>query len=70
MAKAILSERHRLLLTMLEAVYVHTVEEKAIVAIRPRPAFLPIFEVATTREGSGVVLISENKLPPATTAKR
>ena len=54
-----LSERRKLLLTMLEAVYVDTVEEKSVVAIRPKPAFVPLFEVATTREGSGVVLISE-----------
>ena len=59
-----LAERRKLLLTMLDAVYVDTVEEKAIVAIRPKPAFMPLFEVATTREGSGVVLIVEKDLPP------
>ena len=53
----------KLLLTTLDAVYVDTVEEKSIVAIRPKPAFQPIFEIATTREGSGVVLINE---PPQT----
>ena len=46
-------------LPMLEAVYVDAVEEKAVVAIRPKPAFRPLFEVATTREGSEVVLINE-----------
>ena len=60
---ATLGERRRLLLTMLEAVYVDTVEEKTVVAIRPRPAFRPLFEIATTRAGSGVVLINE---PPQT----
>ncbi len=60
-----LSERRKLLLAMLEAVYVGTVEEKAILAIRPRSAFMPIFEVATTQEQSNVVLIRENKLPPS-----
>ena len=54
-----LSERRKLLLAMLEAVYVGTVEEKAILAIRPRSAFMPIFEVATTQEQSNVVLIRE-----------
>ena len=44
---------------MLDAVYVDTVDEKAIVAIRPKPAFQPLFEVATTREGSDVLLINE-----------
>ena len=62
--EADLSERRRILMTMLDAVYVDTIEEKAIVAIRPKPAFMPLFEVATTREGSGVVLISEKDMPP------
>ena len=47
---------------MLDAVYVDTVEEKSIVAIRPKPAFRLLFEVANTREGSGVVLINEPPL--------
>ena len=42
--------------------YLDTVEEKAVVAIRPKPAFIPLFQVATTREGSGVVLINEMPL--------
>ena len=52
-----------LLMTMLDAVYVDTVEEKSIVAIRPKPAFQPLFEIANTREGSDVILINEP--PPA-----
>ena len=56
--EANLSERRQLLLTMLDAVYVDTVEEKSIVAIRPKPAFMPLFDVATTKEGSGVMLDS------------
>ena len=35
------------------------VEEKSIVASRPKPAVQPLFEKATTREGSDVVLINE-----------
>ena len=57
--RADLSERRRILMTMLSAVYADTVEEKRIVAIRPKPAFRALFEIATTREGSGVVLVSE-----------
>ncbi len=38
---------------MLDAVNVDAVEEKSIVAIRPKPAFRPIFEVATTRQDKG-----------------
>ncbi len=34
-----------------DAVYVDTVKEKSIVALRPKPAFRPMFEVATTKEG-------------------
>ena len=45
-------------MAMLDAVYVDTVEEKAAVALTPKPAFMPLFEVATTRQGSGVVLVS------------
>ena len=52
-------DRRRILLTMLNAVYVDTVEEKSIVTIRPKPAFRPLFEIASIREGSDVVLINE-----------
>ena len=62
--EANLAERRKLLLTMLDAVYVDTVEEKAVVAIRPKSAFVQLLEVATTREGSGVVLINEKEPPP------
>ena len=61
---ASLTERRKLLLTMLDAIYVDTVEEKYIVAIRPKPAFMPLFEVASTREESNVVLVLEKELPP------
>ena len=58
-AKANLEERRKLLLTMLDAVYVDIKESKSIVAIQPKAPFRPVFEVATTREGSGVLLIKE-----------
>ncbi len=47
---------------MLDGVYVDTVEEKAVVALRPKPAFQVLCQIAPTREGSGVVLYNEN--PP------
>ena len=59
-----LTERRRLLLSMLDAVYVDTIEEKSVVAMTPKPAFMPLFELATTREGSDVVLVLEKDLPP------
>ena len=55
-------ERRKLLLSMLDAVYVDSKEEKAIVAIRPKPAFRAIFQVVTSREESGVILIKEEPL--------
>ncbi|MFQ6026761.1 MAG: hypothetical protein ACE5Q6_04505 [Dehalococcoidia bacterium] len=58
-----MGERRKILMTMLEAVYVETVEERAIVALKPKPAFQALFQVATTREGSVVVLFPENENP-------
>ena len=53
--EASLAERRKLLITMLDAVYVDAVEEKPIVAIQPKPAFRALFEIASTRKGSEVV---------------
>ena len=55
--KSNLSERRQILTTMLDAVYMECKEEKSIVGIRPKPAFRPLFEIATMRTGSGVHLI-------------
>ena len=57
-----MGEQRKVLATMLEAVYVDTVEVKTIVALKPKPAFQALFQIATTREGSGVILYKEN--PP------
>ena len=57
--EADLAERRKLLMAMLDAVYVDTVEEKSVVAIRPKPAFRPIFEVATAHDGSEIALINQ-----------
>ena len=45
-----LEERRKLLLTMLDAVYVDAKDERLIVAVRPRALFKPVFQMATTRE--------------------
>ena len=42
----------------MNAVYVDARKEKAVIAIRPKPAFKALFEIATTRKGSGIVLIT------------
>jgi site-specific DNA recombinase len=44
---------------MLDAVYVDTKKTKSIVAIRPKPPFKPIFQVAVTKEGSDIRIINE-----------
>ena len=62
--EADLTERRKLLLGMLDAVYVDTLDERAIVAIRPKPAFMSLLDAATTRDGSGVVLVHEKGEPP------
>ena len=58
--KADLSERRRILMTMLEAVYVECRDEKQIVAIKAKPAFKPLFQIAITREESDVAIIQDN----------
>ena len=58
-----LEERRKLLLTMLDAVYVDS-KENAIVAIKPKAPFKPVFGVATTREGSEVVPVYDPEAEP------
>jgi len=58
-AEANLEEQRKLLLTMLDAVYIDTRQTKSIVAIRPKPPFKPIFQVAVTKEGSDIRIINE-----------
>ena len=48
---------------MLDGVYFDTKEAKSIVAIKPKPAFIPILRIAVTRERSQVVLLKEEDLP-------
>ena len=45
---------------MLDAVYMETKELKQLVEIHPKPAFGPVFQAATAREGSAKVLIKES----------
>ena len=55
--EADLAERHGLLLTMLDGVYVDARESRSIVMIRPKAQFRAVFWTAITREWSGVELI-------------
>ncbi len=50
---------------MLDGIYFDTKDAKSIVAIKPKPAFIPIFQVAVTREGSDVAQLKEEDLPPS-----
>ena len=54
-----LPERRQLLLSMLDAVYFDTKKNKSIVAIRPKPPFKPVFQVAASKERSGIHIINE-----------
>ena len=58
-SSADLGEQRKLLLTMLDAVYVDAKQTKSIVAIRPKPPFRPIFRVAASCEGSDIRIINE-----------
>jgi len=52
-------ERRELLLSMLDAVYFDSKTSKALVAVRPKPPFKRIFQVAASKEGSGIRIINE-----------
>ncbi len=58
-AGANLTERRQLLLSMLDAVYFDTKKSKSIVAIRPKPPFKPVFQVAASKEGTGIRIVNE-----------
>ena len=58
-AEANQEERRKLLLTMLDSVYVDAMKTKSIVAIRPKPPFKPVFQVAVSREGSDIHILNE-----------
>ena len=58
---ATIGERHMLLVNMLDGVYIDIKKAKRIVAIKPKPAFKPVFQVATTKSDSGVVLINDDE---------
>ncbi len=44
---------------MLDAVYVDAKQTKSIVAIKPKPPFKPVFQVAASREESDIRIINE-----------
>jgi len=52
-------ERRKLLLSMLDAVYVDAKKLKSIIAIKPKPPFRPVFQVAASRKGSNIRILNE-----------
>jgi site-specific DNA recombinase len=58
-SKANQEEKHKLLSTMLEAIYVDAKKNKSIVAIRPKPPFKPVFQVAASKKGSNIRILNE-----------
>ena len=44
---------------MLDAVYVDAKQYKTIVAIKPKPPFIPIFQVAVSKKESDIRIINE-----------
>jgi len=60
-AKANLEERRKLVLCMLDAIYVDTKETKAVVAMLPKAPFRPVCSIVTARANSGVLIL---KQPP------
>ncbi len=55
--RATLGERHELLTRMLDGVYVDMKGSRSVVAIKPKPAFRPLFRIATMRTESRVKLL-------------
>jgi site-specific DNA recombinase len=58
-SKANMQERRKLLLTMLDAVYVDAKKTKSIVAIKPKPPFKPVFQVAASHDTSNLFITNE-----------
>ena len=44
---------------MLDAVYIDAKKSRSIVAIKPKPPFKPILQVAASREGSNICILKE-----------
>ena len=44
---------------MLDAVYVDAKQTKSIIAIKPKPPFKPVFQVAASRQGSKIRILNE-----------
>ena len=53
-----LEEQRKLLVSMLDAIYIDT-KNNLIVAVKPKPPFKPVFQVAASREKSDISILNE-----------
>ena len=51
-------EQRKLLLTMLDAVYIDTKQLRSVIAVKPKPPFRPVFQVAAQGEGSVIHIMN------------
>ena len=58
-ASATLREQRKILLTMLEAIYVDAKAGKRVIAVMPKPPFRPIFQIASAKKDSKIHIINE-----------
>jgi site-specific DNA recombinase len=58
-SKANQEERRKLLLTILDGVYVGAKKSKSIVTVKPKPLFKPVFQVAASQKGSDIRILNE-----------
>jgi hypothetical protein len=58
-AQANLSERRKILMTILDAVYIDVKQSRSILAIKPKPPFKPILQVAVTNKNSRIRVLKE-----------
>jgi site-specific DNA recombinase len=52
-------EKRKLLLTILDAVCIDAKKTKSIVAIKPKPPFKPVFQVAASKKESKIRILNE-----------
>jgi len=57
-AEANQEEHRKLLITMLDAVYIDTKQSKSVIAVKPKPPFRPVFEVAANRKDSVIRVLN------------
>ena len=58
-AKANLEEKRKLLLSVLDGVYMDAKKTRSIVSIKPKPPFIPVFKVAVLRESPTIQLYQQ-----------